>query len=410
MPRALGRDRLEPTTDGTVVLLSLRPKPWKGREVVSPRAPAVPGTAVRWDGELFEALSVEPRSSGGWRHVLAHWDDRYLVRELVEYGDVNEGPRGEAKAPIPAEVAAPPSPDLRPAPRDQVVSPPTPPAVAGTSTDVAPASSPSTGPAASGPSVARRSALPAPGARGGVAAAWRALSPAVRALVIAFVPSSSSAGFFPFRVMGEGISFLVHELGHTLVAWFFGCSAMPAIVMTIVFAQNRAVAAIVWGTLAFLAVKYRRAPGWNAGFAALAVLYPFVAFTQAHVTAFDLGGHLAEVAFAAWAFRRAVRGERPEWEQLVWAFFAFYLVARNVVLFGGVVLSAAARTDYLTVAITGQNDMVKVAATTGLELTTIAARRRPRFSSCRSGRSRSPFAPRRTTRADARPPEWKIKT
>ena len=42
-------------------------------------------------------------------------------------------------------------------------------------------------------------------------------------------------------------------------------------------------------------------------------------------------------------------------------------------LFGGVVLSAAARTDYLTIAITGQNDMVKVAATTGLSLTTIAA-------------------------------------
>ena len=42
-------------------------------------------------------------------------------------------------------------------------------------------------------------------------------------------------------------------------------------------------------------------------------------------------------------------------------------------LFGGVVLSAAARTDYLTIAITGQNDMVKVAATTGLALTTIAA-------------------------------------
>ena len=42
-------------------------------------------------------------------------------------------------------------------------------------------------------------------------------------------------------------------------------------------------------------------------------------------------------------------------------------------LFGGVVLSAAARTDYLTVAIAGQNDMVKVAATTGLALTTIAA-------------------------------------
>ena len=91
---------------------------------------------------------------------------------------------------------------------------------------------------------ARVAGAPAPG---GVSAAWRALSPAVRALVVAFVPSVLFGWFFPFRVMGEGISFLVHELGHTFVAWFFGCSAMPAIVMTIVFAQSRVFAALVWG-------------------------------------------------------------------------------------------------------------------------------------------------------------------
>ena len=111
MPRPLGRDRLEPTTDGTIVLLALRPKPWKGRQEVSPRAPLVPGTAVRWDGELYEVLSVEPRPSGGYRHVLAHWDDRYLVRNLVEYGDGNEAPRDvavcEPPAPEPAHAPAP---------------------------------------------------------------------------------------------------------------------------------------------------------------------------------------------------------------------------------------------------------------------------------------------------------------
>ena len=323
MPRPLGRDRLEPTTDETIVLLSLRPKAWAGREEVSPRAPVLPGTAVRWDGELYEVLSVEPRSGGGFRDVLAPWDDRYLVRALEEYGDAEGQPRAAVVDEAPAVEEKPPA------------EPP---------------------------------AVPVPAATG-----WRALSPAVRALVVAFVPSVLLGWFFPFRVMGEGISFLVHEVGHTLVAWFFGCSALPAIVMTVVFAQSRAFAALVWGGLVFVAVKYRRAPVWNIGLAVLALLYPLVAFTRAHLTAFDLGGHLAEVAFAAWAFHRAVRGERPEWERPVWAFFAFYLVARNVKLFGGVALSAAARTDYLTVAITGQNDMVKVAATTGLALPTIAA-------------------------------------
>lgn len=347
MPRPLGRDRLEPTTDGTFVLLSLRPKPWKGREEVSPRAPIVPGTAVRWEGELYEVLSVEPRASGGHRHVLARWDDRYLVRSLVEYGVGNDAPTTPAE-PAPESPAA------------AVVEPEPFPAAAA---PMAPAG------AQLAPPPQVRTFAPA---SAGGAASWQTLPPAVRALVVAFVPSVLLGWFFPFRVMGEGISFLVHELGHTLVAWFFGCSALPAIVMTVVFAQSRVVAAIVWGGLVFLAVKYRRAPGWNVLFVSAAVLYPLVAFTEAHVAAFDLGGHLAELAFASWAFRRAVRGGRAEWERPVWAFFAFYLVARNVKLFGGVALSASARTDYLTIAITGQNDMVKLAERTGLSLTAIA--------------------------------------
>ena len=325
MPRPLGRDRLEPTTDGTVALLSLRPKGWSGREEGGPRAPVRPGTTVRWEGELWEVLRTEPRAGGGWRHVLAPWDERNLVRNVVDYAEA-EGPAGEAAS----------------------------------------RESPAADPKAA-------SVPPVRATRGDAGSLWRGLSPAVRALVLAFVPSVLLGWFFPFRVMGEGISFLVHELGHTLVAWFFGCSAFPAVVLTVVFAQNRAVAALVWGGLVFLAVRYRSAPRWNVLFAAAALLYPLVAFTPAHVTAFDLGGHLAEAAFAAWAFRRAVRGGKAEWERPVWAFFAFYLVARNVRLFGGVALSDAARTDYLTVAIAGQNDMVKVAATTGLALTTLAA-------------------------------------
>jgi hypothetical protein len=360
MPRPLGRDRLEPTTDETIVLLSLHPKPWSGREEVSPRAPVLPGTAVRWEGELYEVLSTEPRAGGGFRHVLASWDDRYLVRTLVEYGDDGSEPHRGNKS---RETRFSPQPQPQPS-RPELAPSPSPVPVPASA--VVPEPLPAPPPAATGRG-ADASRL------GSVAAAWRNLLPAVRALVVAFVPAVLLGWFFPFRVMGEGVSFLVHELGHTLVAWFFGCSAMPAIVMTIVFAQSRVFAALVWCGLVFLAVKYRRAPGWNVAFAALAVLYPLVAFTKAHVTAFDLGGHLAEVAFAAWAFRRAVRGEHPEWERPVWAFFAFYLVARNVRLFGGVALSAAARTDYVTIAIAGQNDMVKVAGTTGLALTTIAA-------------------------------------
>ena len=350
MPRPAGRDRLEPTSDETVVLLSLRPKGWSGREEGGPRAPLRPGTAVRWEGDLWEVLLVEPRAGGGWRHVLAPWDERNLVRSVVEYGAAGE--------PVASEVAAPAAEPLRPSDGGGGV---------GVSSLPVPAA-----PGATEPSPASPSTKPEVRGAQRVAAAWAALAPGVRALVAAFVPSILLGWFFPFRVMGEGISFFVHELGHTFVAWFFGCTALPAIVMTVVFEQNRAVAGLVWGGLVFLAVRYRRASRWNLAFAAVALLYPLLAFTKAHVTAFDLGGHLAEAAFAAWAFRRVVRSERPEWERVVWGFFAFYLVARNVKLFGGVAFSAAARTDYLTVAIAGQNDLVKVAATTGVALTTLA--------------------------------------
>ena len=340
VPRPLGRDRLEPTSDGTVVLLSLRPKGWSGREEGGPRLPVRPGTTVRWDGELWEVLTVEPRPSGGYRHVLALWDERNLVRSVVEYG-AEEGTPG---VPPPGAEEASPGPG-------------------GTGDEEAPR-----GPA-SGEGRVRAASFPSAARAGGL---WRSLSPAVRVLVVGFVPSVLFGWFFPFRVMGEGISFLVHELGHTLVAWFFGCSALPAVVMTVVFEQNRAVAALVWGALAFAAWRFRHAKGWSVLFAAAGLVYPLLAFTKAHVTAFDLGGHLAEAAFAAWAVRRAVRSERPEWERATWAFFAFYLVARNVKLFGGVALSAAARTDYLTVAIAGQNDLVRAAAATGVALTTLA--------------------------------------
>ena len=352
MPRPHGRDRLEPTDDGTVVLLSLRPKGWTGRPEVPPRAPVLPGTAVRWDGALWEVLRVEARAGGGFRHVLAPWDERFLVRSVETYGEESDAAAPPREpAPAPAPISTPDSAAFPEEGRGEALR-------------------------LASPAPARAVEAPiraAPAAReAGFPAAWRSLPPAARTLAAAFVPSVLLGWFFPFRVMGEGISFLVHELGHTLVAWSFGCSAMPAIVLTIVFEQNRAVAAIVWAALAVLAFRYRRAPHWNVALLAAAALYPLIAFTKAHVTAFDLGGHLAEAAFAAWAFRRAVTSERPEWERVVWAFFAFYLVARNVRLFAGVAFSSDLRTDYLTIAIAGQNDLVKVAATTGVGLTTLA--------------------------------------
>ncbi|HEV8269108.1 MAG TPA: hypothetical protein VGR00_12775 [Thermoanaerobaculia bacterium] len=298
------------------MLLSPHPKSWSARENAAPGAVVRTGTAVQWDGRIFEVVRVEPREGGGFRHVLQPWDEREIVRTFVEYGV-------EPSRPVDSREAA-----------------------------------------TEGISSESGSAF---------AAKWRRLSPRYQSLALGFVPAVLLGWFFPFRIMGEGISFLVHELGHTATAWLFGCSALPAVVMTIAFEQSRFVAALVWMGIIAAAVKYRSAPRWNVLFGAAAVVYPVIAFTRWHQTAFDLGGHLAEMLFAAWAFQRAVNEERPEFERGVMAFFAFYLVMRNVRLFGGVALSAEMRTDYLTIAIADQNDMVKVANATGLSLPTLGA-------------------------------------
>jgi hypothetical protein len=328
MPRPLGLDRLEPSHDGTLVLLSLHPKTWAAREETAPGRVPLPGTAVRWDEALFEVVRIEPRQAGGFRHVLAPWDERQIIRSLVDYGADDDA------ASLPEAVGAPANDaHLRFSPARSLPS----------------------------------------GSAGPLASRWAALPSEIRGLVLGFVPAVFLGWLFPFRLMGEGMSFLVHELGHTLTAWFFGCSAFPAVVMTIAFEQKPAAAALIWAGIVYAACRYRRAPRWNVAFTAAAALYPFIAFTKAHVTAFDVGGHVAEAAVAAWAILHLTREERPDWERPVWSFFAFYLVARNVKMFGGVALSASARSEYIHNAITGENDLAKVAKTTGIGLGTLGA-------------------------------------
>lgn len=314
MPKAYGRDRLEERPDGTLALSSLRDKGWSGRDESGP-VPR-PGAAVRWDDTLFEVVSVEPTASGGHRYTLAPWDDRLLVRGAIsEYG-----------------------PD------------------AGPGTSTLPAATPR-------PVAARRDR------RG-----WASLPEPARLLLVGLAPTALLWWFFPVRVMGEGMSFLVHEGGHTVAAWLLGCFALPAVVMTLTFEQNRAAAALVWAGLGALAWRCRRAYGWNVILGVLVALYPVIAFTRLHLDAISLAGHGAEAVGVAVLFWRALRGGLfAEWERPVSSMLAWWVWIRNLRLFGGIVVSPEMRTDYLTVAITGENDLVTVAKALGTPLPALAA-------------------------------------
>lgn len=326
MPTPQGRDRLEATPDGGLVLLTRVRRPWGAREGPEGRGQPRPGTAVRWEDELFEVVEAESRPQGGFRYLLRPWDERQLVRSVVDYPGAPSG----------AEATSAPEP----------------------------APAPSTARAAS----EAASRLPS-GARellARIPSGWRyVLSGALPALLLGW--------FFPFRVLGEGMSFLAHELGHTLVSWLFGRFAVPAVILTLTFEQSRLLAALVWAGILFLAWRLRDARRLRVLAWAAAAVYPVFAFTPLHVQAINLGGHAAEVAVAALFLARARRGgffadgERP-----VYAFLGTYLWMRNARLFFGVAFDAAARQEYRTVAITSENDLVKVASAAGADLAAVA--------------------------------------
>lgn len=93
--RAYGDDRVEPGEAGTLSLTSTRSKGWRGRSAGSlSRRPHHPGTAVSWDGALYEVTEARPLASGDVRYSLAPWDEAQAIRTLERY----DAPTEEARA------------------------------------------------------------------------------------------------------------------------------------------------------------------------------------------------------------------------------------------------------------------------------------------------------------------------
>ena len=55
-----GTDRLEPGSDGCVLLRCSAPKGWRARTPALSRRAEHPGTAVAWQGDIFEVVAAEP--------------------------------------------------------------------------------------------------------------------------------------------------------------------------------------------------------------------------------------------------------------------------------------------------------------------------------------------------------------
>jgi hypothetical protein len=172
------------------------------------------------------------------------------------------------------------------------------------------------------------------------------------------------------RFMGWFLRSLFHETGHVAMAWLGGCPAFPAISLrgeAAAFHQDhRTIVTLLSGAaavgLAATAWKAERARGPAV---ALVGLWLVLTLSEsARELLFLLGGHLGELAFAAVFLRRAVTGEDVETkgERPLYAGLGWYLVASNVALSAGLLLSDEARALYRTNGSFGlENDYLRAA-------------------------------------------------
>lgn len=206
---------------------------------------------------------------------------------------------------------------------------------------------------------------PEPKLRGrflGIPEAWLYLAAgAVVAPLFAVLPLVKYMGWF--------LGSLVHEIGHCVAAWFFGCPAFPSIRLdghAWATHQDQVVplAFLFWGALAYLVWRWRREKTLAFTLGAVVAVYPLFAFTGGREFLFLVSGHLGELAFAVICFWRAITGgfTRSRAERGLYATVGWFLMGRNVWLTGGLLFSESVRSWYRTSGSLGMpNDLIRLA-------------------------------------------------
>jgi hypothetical protein len=96
--KPFGADRMELEADGVCRLFCSASKGWSGRLPRTALAPEFPGTAVRWEDELFEVREALPQADGGVHYRLAPWEHRHAAREVSGYDEASEAARLQEQA------------------------------------------------------------------------------------------------------------------------------------------------------------------------------------------------------------------------------------------------------------------------------------------------------------------------
>lgn len=176
--------------------------------------------------------------------------------------------------------------------------------------------------------------------------------------------------FFLFRSIGWVFESVVHEMGHTLMAYLMGSIALPALRLdghaaTVHLDQWPALACLVWALLvaaAGVCFRYRHRP-LLISFGVLAVIYPLFAFTEAKEFLHLISGHGGELVIATiFLWRSMVPGKVLEEERTLYATLGWYLWLQNLFLTWNLTFSEASRSWYLENGSFGlENDYVRIA-------------------------------------------------
>ena len=94
----VGTDRVEAAPDGAVWLICAQSKGWTARRGTAHSTAEYPGTAVRWETELFEVVEAVTHPDGTVRYRLLAWEDRHVVRSIRDYNASTERERSSEQA------------------------------------------------------------------------------------------------------------------------------------------------------------------------------------------------------------------------------------------------------------------------------------------------------------------------
>src|SRR5712692_180778 len=92
--KSFGHDTVLPQKDGSFLLDCPMPKGWIGRKTGTQTSAEHPGTAVRWEEQIFEVVEAAPGERGGIRYRLAPWEGRHAIRVVAAYDGAAEEARG----------------------------------------------------------------------------------------------------------------------------------------------------------------------------------------------------------------------------------------------------------------------------------------------------------------------------